>query len=120
MNNKTPVLRETAFQKVCKALDVLFVSGLAHSRENAELWEEWARLREGFAKALFGSVALAPMILVTLVIGDLYRPELKHFPDFIRVVLVEAVLFMAVMYYQLYNLLRCVSFKAWLKLNGYI
>lgn len=118
MNHKVPAVRETAFQKVCKVLDTLFVEGLADSRENAELWEEWRRLRERFAKALFASVALVPMILVTLIIGDAYRAELKHFPDFIRVVLVEAVLFMGVLYYQGYNLVRCLAFKGWLKLNG--
>lgn len=117
---KDTAIRETAFQKVCRVLDLLFVNGLKESRETAELWQEWAQLRERFAKALFASMALVPMILVTLVIGDVYRSELKNFPDFIRVVLVEAILFMAVLYYQSYNLLRCLAFKAWLKLNGHL
>jgi hypothetical protein len=118
--NNTPNSHRAWFQRVCKALDVLIVEGLRESRENAEIWKEWARLRERLAKALFASVALVPMLLVTVGICDIFRAEVRGMPDFIRVVLVEAVIFMVVLCHQAATFTQCVLFKVWLKFNKHI
>lgn len=112
--------RDTWFQTVCKVLDVIFVRGLRKTRENAEIWEKWGRLRERLATALFASIALAPMLVVTCVVASIYRQEVRDMPDFIRVVQVEAVIFLMALCYQTLAFAQCVMFKAWLKLNSHV
>lgn len=109
---------ESIFQRVCRALDSLFIEGLKDSKENAELWQEWRVLRTRLAKSLIAGVSFAPVILVTFYLADQYTNEIRNFPDFIRVVLVEAVICMALMSYQTASFLQCLGFSLWLKRQG--
>jgi hypothetical protein len=118
MDKNTHENPESAYQKVCKVLNFLFVEGLSETRDNAEVWQKWIKLREDMANALFGCAALLPMVLVTVLITDTYANEIKEFPDLIRVILVEAVLCWCVIVQTLINFIRCAIFKGWLVTKG--